>query len=491
MRNALFATASLAFVSSPAMAADMMSVGVGGYMEQWFGYANRDDKDAKGMSEEGGWDAQGDAEIHFRGSLESDSGLKFTVHVEVEGDRSNSDPGHAIDESYARVSGGFGQIEFGARDHAMVRMHQGISDVGIGLNAGDTQKWIPGAYLETSGHAMGNARKLNYITPRVSGVQIGVSYAPDDSSQGPTSAPSSNDNAGWGVGMNFKQDVGDMAVTFSLGHANRGMAAKAIKYKTGKVVEDGDNTGVYFTPNSLAAEKAKLGPKVADILVPGKTPTTMALTDAIDAQARIDKAHDGSMMKGDDSTYTNAGVGVSFGAFKFNVAYATADGGAFTTKDGMRPWTAADVASHNAVDGNNDVTLNADGTITEADHAGAFGEGITDETTAEAQGSNNDEGNDYILTQSVVEDTTKNYDVWGASISYTDGPMSVSLGHMTHEEEAGGERTATMFSAGYALAPGVSWRTSIFTVEDDTSHKNVTGDMNEGTGFVTGIKIGF
>ena len=256
MRNALFATASLAFVSSPAMAADMMSVGVGGYMEQWFGYANRDDKDAKGMSEEGGWDAQGDAEIHFRGSLESDSGLKFTVHVEVEGDRSNSDPGHAIDESYARVSGGFGQIEFGARDHAMVRMHQGISDVGIGLNAGDTQKWIPGAYLETSGHAMGNARKLNYITPRVSGVQIGVSYAPDDSSQGPTSAPSSNDNAGWGVGMNFKQDVGDMAVTFSLGHANRGMAAKAIKYKTGKVVEDGDNTGVYFTPNSLAAEKA-------------------------------------------------------------------------------------------------------------------------------------------------------------------------------------------------------------------------------------------
>ena len=213
--------------AAPASAADMLSVGVGGYMQQWFGYADRGDKDGKGMGVEGGWAAQSDSEIHIKGALEADSGLKFSVHMELEGDRGSN----AIDESYARVSGEFGQIEFGARDHAMVRMHSGISDVGIGLTSGDTQKWVPGTYLETAGHAIGNARKLNYITPRVSGLQVGVSYAPDDTAQDAnTGAPVGNDNAGWGAGLNFQQDVGDMSVTFSLGHKSTDSAGAEVDY---------------------------------------------------------------------------------------------------------------------------------------------------------------------------------------------------------------------------------------------------------------------
>ena len=226
MRKTLIATTALAFAGAmaagQASAADMLSVGVGGYMQQWFGFADRDDDGA-----DGGWDAQSDSEVHFRGSLESDAGLKFTVHVELEGDRGSN----AIDESFARVSGEFGQIEFGARDHAMVRMHSGISDVGIGLTSGDTQKWVPGTYLETAGHAIGNARKLNYITPRVSGLQVGVSYAPDDTAQDAnTGGPKNNDNAAWGAAANFKQDVGDMAVTFSLGHKSTDTAGAAVSY---------------------------------------------------------------------------------------------------------------------------------------------------------------------------------------------------------------------------------------------------------------------
>ena len=108
---------------------------------------------------EGGVDTQSDSEIHFKGSLESDMGLTYTVHVELEGNA-----GAEIDESFVRIGGGFGQVEFGARDHVMVRMHSGISDVGVGLTSGDTQKWIPGTYLETAGHAFvgGDDIKLNY-----------------------------------------------------------------------------------------------------------------------------------------------------------------------------------------------------------------------------------------------------------------------------------------------------------------------------------------
>lgn len=112
----------------------MLSVGVGGYMHQWFGYTNRDDDGA-----DGGWDSQSDSEVHVKGSLEADNGLKFTVHVGLEGNQ-NADAASEIDESFVRVSGEFGQLEMGARDHALVRMHYGIEDVGVGLTSGDTQK---------------------------------------------------------------------------------------------------------------------------------------------------------------------------------------------------------------------------------------------------------------------------------------------------------------------------------------------------------------
>ena len=232
MRNALLATAAMAFVSSPALAADKMSVGVGGYMQNWFGYSR---PRRRRQAAEGGWAAHQDSEIHFKGSLESDMGLKFTVHVELEGDGGN--PG--VDESFMGISGEFGQIEFGARDHAMVRMHSGISDVGIGLTSGDTHKaWVPGTYLETAGHGGtaggGNDPKLNYISPRVSGLQVGVSYAPDDGSKRTTSAPDGNPDATcWAPASTSSRKSATMAVTLSLGHRNVDTAAHQVRVHDG------------------------------------------------------------------------------------------------------------------------------------------------------------------------------------------------------------------------------------------------------------------
>ena len=505
MRNALLATAAMAFVSSPALAADKMSVGLGGYMEQWFGIADRDDKDDKGKAEEGGWDAQGDAEIHFKGSLESDMGLKFTVHVELEGDRG----ANHIDESFASVSGGFGKLEFGARDHAMVRMHSGISDVGIGLTSGDTQKWVPGTYLETAGHAIGNARKLNYISPRVSGLQVGVSYAPDDGSQAPTSAPMDNDNAGWGAAANFSQPLGDGTVTFSLGHKSTDSAGTEFKFMTGA----NDDLADRMTPKDKAmADKDIADYTSALALAKAGNIQTMQVS-AETATSNIAKAMDGMVTKGDAATYTNAGVGVSFGAFKFNVAYATSDGGAYKAMEARIPITASEagqisrftwhdggiiVESNYTWDHDGDGCGVSDCTTVKNPKTGknfvqdAGTPGVQEAETTDANNiSQNDPNNDSWLAQKVVEDKSKNADVWGVSVTYTDGPMAVSLGHMTHEDDAGGERTASMFSASYTLAPGVAWRTSVFGVEDTTSHKDVTGGENKGTGFVTGIKIGF
>ena len=516
MGNALLATSALAFAGAlaagQASAADKLSVGVGGYMQQWFGYANRDDDGA-----DGGWAAQADSEIHFRGSLESDMGLNFTVHVELEGDRGTGAVKddkvgqNFIDESYARVSGEFGQLEFGARDHAMVRMHYGISDVGIGLTAGDTQKWVPGTYLDTYGHGIGNARKLNYISPRLSGIQIGVSYAPDDTAQtANTTAPNGNDDAGWGAAINFQQEVGDMAVSVSLGHKSTSSGGtESFSILTDSPAEPGMIHKVY-TANQAITDlwSNHLSVTALDVDNPnmdddatttgvdeGRITNLNQLRDAVAVSRGLLNARPTMDVKKstEDSTYTNAGIGVSFGAFKFNVAYATSDqptSYALTTMDGV------------IVDA--DHTWDHDG-----DGCAAFPTGTTDGSACNDDSgtaltgstlytldiaetaANDDPSNDNAMTQMVVEGPSADYDVWGVSVSYADGPMAVSLGHMMHEDDAGGERTATMLSGSYTLAPGVDWKSSIFTVEDTTGHKDVTGGQNEGTGFVTGIALNF
>ena len=348
----------------------MLSVGVGGYMEQWVGIADRTDGDI-----DGGVAVQSDSEIYFQGSMESDMGLKFTVHVQLEANNESDDAGDntEIDESFARVSGEFGTIEIGQRDPIHARTHYAAAfGAGVGLNAGDTQKWIPGAYLETAGWTIpGDDLGVIYITPRVNGIQVGVSYHPDSTNENaPTRAPENNDNAATAAGINYNVTVADMSVKVSLGHVNVS--------NPGSVMYDSDGDG----------------------------------TD--------------DMSKGfDDKTFTNAGLSVGMGAFSFGVSYATRDDGGFMAAD-------------------------------KADEAGEM----------------------------AVEDGSGQHDTVAVGLGYTDGPMSLSIGHMNRDAENGDERTATMVSMGYKLAPGVSWKTSLFGVEDDTKG-------TEGSAFVTGIDIDF
>lgn len=406
---------------------------------------------------EGGTAQQSDGEIHFKGALESDMGMKYSVHVELEADQG----ANAIDETYVRVSGDFGQLEIGGRDHAMVRMHYGISDVGIGLTAGDTQKWVPGSYLDTYGHAIGNARKLNYISPRMNGIQVGVSYAPDDSSQAPTTAPTGNNDAGWGAAVNFQQEVADMMVKLSLGYRSADTAGTEFMLKSG--MESTTDTMRYpLTVAEVTAHKAAI------TAAGGDAPTAAQAAAGLDSANAIHMARDLTVTRGDVATYTNAGIGVAMGPWGFNVAWAEQDGGAYMSVENPI------VVNANANGGNH--MFDDDG----------------DPDTAEKLESAtlNDPDND-IARESVVKDGSKDHSVVGVSVTYTDGPMALSLGHMMHEDDASGERTATMLSGSYTLGPGVAWKTSLFRVEDTTSHANVDGGVNEGAAIVTGITLNF
>ena len=411
--------------AAPASAADMLSLGVGGYMEQWVGYANRDDDGA-----DGGFGVQSDSEIHFKGSLESDSGLKFTVHVELEANNEDQMGDNTeIDESYARISGDFGTLEIGQRDPIHARTHYAAAfGAGVGLNAGDTQKWIPGSYLETAGWTIpGDDLGVIYITPRVNGVQVGLSYHPDSTNENaPTRAPENNDDSVIAAGINFNHTVGDMAIKVSLGHVNVSNPGM-LKYN--------------MYNNDL---------------------TNSAVTAVAD---------DDMMMGFDDKTFTNAGLSVGMGAFTFSASYATRDDGGYM----VECWNVAS---------NGDKTLAACGDLpmdlshTEANEATGTYPGV------DADASGAIDGTEVVNAILAVEDKSGQHDTFAVGIGYSDGPMSVSIGHMVRDAEDGTERSATMVSAGYKLAPGVDWKTSIFSVDD-------TGKMTEGTAFVTGIDLAF
>ncbi len=418
MRKVLMATSALALAGAmaagPASAADMLAVGVGGYMEQWIGYGNRDDPGV-----EGGFDTQSDSEVYFTGSVESDMGLKFGVRVQLEANNGGSGA-TSIDESSAWISGAFGRIDLGARDPIHTRMHYAAAfGAGAGLNAGDTQKWIPGAYLETAGWTIpGDDLTLTYVTPRTNGVQVGVSYAPDSTNENAsTSPPTDNDNAAWAAAINYNETIGDMAFKISLGHVN------------------------VANPGSVMYQRYN----------------NNAANDAVDSDGVGDE-----MMTGfDDKSYTNAGISIGMGAFTFGASYATRDDGGHV----VECWN---------IDGDVKTLLACPALPTDAAHS----------EPDEATGTYGDVGTMAVTDVITVEDESGQHDTWAVGIGYSDGPLSLSIGHMSRASENGDERTGTEVSAGYKLAPGVSWKTSIFGVEDDTSGA-------EGTAFVTGLTVSF
>ena len=223
MRKALVTTTALAFAGAmaagSASAADMMSVGVGGYMEQWVGLT--DISDSADAAREGGVSQWSDREIFFKGKLEADNGLTFSVKVELEGNST----GDTIDESQLTISGSFGQIVLGTEDHPAALMHYGNQDVGVGYCGDSGWSGVTGCSrnggmgLGTNGWIVGgDEQKIAYYTPRLNGIQFGAAYIPDHTAEDANRLPNGNDNDGWSASVNMQQDVGEASVAISAGH---------------------------------------------------------------------------------------------------------------------------------------------------------------------------------------------------------------------------------------------------------------------------------
>lgn len=175
------------------------SVTVSGSAAGYFGFSTNKESGLAGVSLGGAtssgagdevtaFNVKYDSEVHFTARVMTDNGLVIQTHMELEGPDSDPGPGEKWDEAYFRVDGSFGAFRLGLEDaviQLMVTGYYGIWATAVGtqydVEVGD---WIvrPAgfAFDPTPMVASGDEGRITYITPRMQGFQLGVSYAPTD-----------------------------------------------------------------------------------------------------------------------------------------------------------------------------------------------------------------------------------------------------------------------------------------------------------------------
>jgi len=219
-----------------APAAAPLSVTVGGYIEQYFGYGkNKDGVNAAVavdalsagvttvLAKPTRWFQGNDAEIQFNVKGTLANGITVGARVELEANTESD----TIDESYMFIEGAFGRLELGTTDEAGAKTHVSVPSIGKawGVEKGTMQDHIVvpanvnagASQLRFTGiNANEDQNNVSYYTPRFEGFQLGVTHTagrhqdidrPDDKT--------ATRNGTWSGGINFTRNFSGFNVEAS------------------------------------------------------------------------------------------------------------------------------------------------------------------------------------------------------------------------------------------------------------------------------------
>lgn len=193
------AVAALLLASAPAFAQEKIELELGGF---FVGAAAATDGltvnwDSETLDERG-HKFGSTSEIHFKGSMILDNGIRvgFKAEFELEDDQvlpmdcdfdttgytiGCQDP---VDEVYMFVESGFGRVEFGQQDGVADQFSVTSPRALAAHSANDRQNRdmmnpVGLVLLSTVNDSSGDATKVNYLSPKLGPVQLGFSYTPD------------------------------------------------------------------------------------------------------------------------------------------------------------------------------------------------------------------------------------------------------------------------------------------------------------------------
>jgi len=192
MTTALAAAGMLAFGATGAVAGShtggKIKIGLGGFLNTYIGYAEQDGsfESTASATTRVGYDQiniKTDSEIYFTGGTKLDNGVGVNVVIQLEGDPSGGDG--TIDESYVKLTGGFGDVRIGSTKFASFVLRHGAPGAGaVALGNPDTNSFIvkPAnnsvSAVQGTHIGAGDFMKLVYITPKINGFRVGASYVP-------------------------------------------------------------------------------------------------------------------------------------------------------------------------------------------------------------------------------------------------------------------------------------------------------------------------
>ena len=243
--SALVAAGCVALTSG-AVAQNKPTLSVGGYLNEIVGVVLSDKSKAKRSS----LDVHNDGEVHFRGAATLDNGIKITARAELEISEHTRGPvklktaadgtvtygtedlhpiggQDIIDEVYVNVSGSFGQVRLGEDDSVgqlMVIGYSGSWATQVGQNLSfDSFEWVAPAAGSPSHVAWigadSDGTKVSYISPRVSGLQMGFSYTPNtDEHDDFRHAGTDKNHNGFAGAANFTGKFGETGVGAAVGY---------------------------------------------------------------------------------------------------------------------------------------------------------------------------------------------------------------------------------------------------------------------------------
>lgn len=226
-----------------------ITVVVGGYFEQTFGYASNEDGVGggnlpAGTSDPTGFQQKSDSEIWFGGRTTLANGITIGFDVQLE---ANSRASDQIDESYLFVDGAFGRFVMGSENAADYIMHYAAPGAGkaYGPLESSAADWITRpanvVFIDTtagklvdassaSDTAVGNGglsagigndqQRITYYTPRFFGFQGGISFTPSNGEDTTAFAPVDRNTVrtyAWHGAVNYVNTFGGFMVAASAG----------------------------------------------------------------------------------------------------------------------------------------------------------------------------------------------------------------------------------------------------------------------------------
>lgn len=206
MKKILLGTTGLvgAALLAASASAETPKVTVGGFIDFQAGFGS-DDLDTAQRSQ----GFRNDSEVSVRVDGKSDSGLGYGAVIDLEADVTADADGEGLNASrtYIYLDGGWGRFELGSNQGAAATMAIDADNIAV-ATGGINGAWHYFANFPTGGasfittpelvaehgpastapgsESTDNNNKITYYSPRFSGFQIGVSYAPDLTDRGQT-----------------------------------------------------------------------------------------------------------------------------------------------------------------------------------------------------------------------------------------------------------------------------------------------------------------